>query len=202
ITPYHGRHQSCPACLVAGTKAGTILTVKVLIEQDQISPVRISLEFLGASVDRAPSIFVTREGADQAPGDFLSDPVQVHHLPRCGRALDLKIVAVILVKLQQRPDDHRVYREPDRASPVRVAAEETGARLCRFVGSLVFLSENRESIRMLEVPAGKRANPVRAKKSVFRQQSPEDFPQSSFVDNGKKPAAAISWFVETGYVIS
>jgi hypothetical protein len=41
-----------PACLVAGPEAGSIVTVEVFVEEQQISPVRILLKFPRSSVDR------------------------------------------------------------------------------------------------------------------------------------------------------
>ncbi len=42
-----------PTGLVAGAEAGPVVPVEVLVEEDQVTPVRILLELRGASVDRA-----------------------------------------------------------------------------------------------------------------------------------------------------
>ena len=49
-----------------------------------------------------------------------------HAAARAGRALDLEVVAVVVVELLQRLDQQVVDREPDRAAPVGVAAEQPG----------------------------------------------------------------------------
>ena len=68
---------------------------------------------------------------------------------RAGRALDLEVVAVVEVELQQRPDDQRVDRHPDRPAPVGVAAEHAGVRLGRQVVDAVLLAADVEDVRVL-----------------------------------------------------
>src|SRR5262245_21679731 len=59
------RHQTGPAGLVAGAEAGAVVAVEVLVKEDQVAPVRVALELLGAAVDRPPSLPVAREDADE-----------------------------------------------------------------------------------------------------------------------------------------
>ena len=63
----------------------------------------------------------------------IGDLVQRQILARAGRALDREVVAVVVVELLERLDDQVVDREPDRAAPVRVAAEQAAVRLGRLV---------------------------------------------------------------------
>jgi hypothetical protein len=49
------RDDTGPAGLVAGPKARAVVSVKILVEQNVIPPVRIGLEFLRAAVNRTPS---------------------------------------------------------------------------------------------------------------------------------------------------
>ena len=42
---------------------------------------------------------------------------------RAGRTLDLKFIAVVVMKLLQRFDDQEIHREPDGAAPIGIAAE-------------------------------------------------------------------------------
>src|SRR5688572_31262528 len=60
---------------------------------------------------------------------FRSDLVDRAQPAGAGRALHAEVVAVVVMKLLQRLDDEVVHREPDRAAPVRVAAEQAGVRL-------------------------------------------------------------------------
>ena len=48
-----------------------------------------------------------------------------------GRALDLEVVAVVVVELLQRLDDQVVDRQPDRPAPVGVAAEQAATSIRR-----------------------------------------------------------------------
>ena len=58
----HGsRYDSRPACLVAGAKPSPVIAVKILVEQDQVAPVRIVLKLLGAAVDRSAAFSIARE---------------------------------------------------------------------------------------------------------------------------------------------
>src|SRR5262245_62125362 len=45
-----------PSGLMAGAQAGAVVAVEVLVEQDQIAPVRVVLEFLRPAVDRPAAI--------------------------------------------------------------------------------------------------------------------------------------------------
>jgi len=40
------RHDTGPARLVAGAKAGAVVAVEILVEQDMVAPVRVVLELL------------------------------------------------------------------------------------------------------------------------------------------------------------
>src|SRR5262245_24463913 len=69
----HTGDHAGPARLVARADAGAIVAVKVLVEEDQIPPVRIFLELRGATVDRAAAIGATDEDADHAPRELVRD---------------------------------------------------------------------------------------------------------------------------------
>src|SRR5205085_2318909 len=47
------RHQAAPAGLVRGAESCAVFTVEVFVEEQQIAPVWIVLEFASRSVDRA-----------------------------------------------------------------------------------------------------------------------------------------------------
>src|SRR5262245_29233767 len=52
-----------PAGLMARAEAGAVVAVEVLVEQDEIAPVRILLELRAPSVDRPPPILAPQEDA-------------------------------------------------------------------------------------------------------------------------------------------
>ena len=47
--------HSCPACLVARAKPGSIVAVEVFVEEDVVAPVGVSLELLRAAIDGSPA---------------------------------------------------------------------------------------------------------------------------------------------------
>ena len=59
------RDEPGPAGLVAGAEPGAVVAVEVLVEEDQVAPVRIVLELRRAAVDRPPPIGVAQERAGQ-----------------------------------------------------------------------------------------------------------------------------------------
>src|SRR3954447_26038393 len=74
----HARDHAGPARLVARTDAGAVVTVEVLVEEDQVPPVRVLLELRGAAVGRTMAVAVPHEDADQAAGDLMRDLCQRH----------------------------------------------------------------------------------------------------------------------------
>ena len=74
-------------------------------------------------MQRSLSVLVLHEDPAQPPAELACDVIEGHELARSGRALDLEVVAVVVVKLLQRLDQQIVRGKPDRSAPVRVAAE-------------------------------------------------------------------------------
>jgi hypothetical protein len=58
----HGR----PARLMAGTNTAAVITVEILVKQDQIAPVGIVLEELNISIERPAAISATAEQIHQS----------------------------------------------------------------------------------------------------------------------------------------
>ena len=65
-------------------------------------------------------------------------------MPGTGRTLHLEIIAEIVMELLQRLDHQEIHRKPDRAAPVRVAAEQSGRRLGRLVVDAVLVAVDAE----------------------------------------------------------
>src|SRR5262245_11153598 len=70
-----------PAGLVTRAEPRSVVAVEVLVEEDEISPVRILPELLGAAVHRPPALRVSQEDARESTGDFFGNLVQVHPSP-------------------------------------------------------------------------------------------------------------------------
>ncbi len=105
--------------------------MEVLIELNQVPPVRVLLQFACATVHRPPSGGVPQENAGQPAADFLRNLVQVHLLSAARWTLDGKAIAVIAVILQQRTNEQRIDGHPNRSAPIRIAAEHAGVGLAR-----------------------------------------------------------------------
>jgi hypothetical protein len=59
------RHESSPACLVAGANSGAVISVKVLIKQEMVPPLGIPLKERFSAEHRAPSFGIAKKNADQ-----------------------------------------------------------------------------------------------------------------------------------------
>jgi hypothetical protein len=66
--------------LVAGAKTGAIVTMEVLVEENVITPVRIILKLLRATIYGAPAVLTTHEYARYTPGELTADLEQVHEV--------------------------------------------------------------------------------------------------------------------------
>src|SRR5262245_38150807 len=108
---------------MAGAEPGPIVAMEVLVEQNEIAPVRILLEFPGSSINRTPSLSVAQKDAGQAPAQFLSNLIEGHLLPRTGGTFNFEIIPVKGVIVQQCPDNEAIDGNPDGSTPVGVAAE-------------------------------------------------------------------------------
>src|SRR5688572_30259494 len=71
----HRGHESGPPGLVAGTEAGAVVAVEILMEQQQIAPVGIGLERLLAAEHGAAPVRPAFPDRDHPPSDFLGDLV-------------------------------------------------------------------------------------------------------------------------------
>src|SRR5262245_13397602 len=118
---------------MAGPDAGAFVSVEVLVEQDQVTPVWIVLKLLGAPEDGAPAGAIVQEDPGEAPRELGGHLPQVQFPTRARRALDGETLAVEVVELLERLDEQIVHGEPDRAAPIRVAAEETTGGFGRLV---------------------------------------------------------------------
>src|SRR5262249_31511457 len=63
-------NQSGPPGLMTGADAGTVVAVKILVEQQMVPPMRIGLELLRATKDRPASCTIAQENASQPVGNF------------------------------------------------------------------------------------------------------------------------------------
>src|SRR5690349_16031117 len=116
------RDQGGPAGLMAGTDAGAVVAVKIFVERDEIAPMIITLEFFRAAEDRPASGVVAQEDSRQTLRNLAGHIPKVRQLARTRGAFDFIIVAQKKVKLLQRLDEQVIDREPDRSTPIGIAA--------------------------------------------------------------------------------
>ena len=115
---------------------------------------RVVLELARAAEDRPPAVL--RRAGRCCSSRRLSSSATSYRFIRLPEPVGhsiVNVVAVVAVVLQQRPDDQRVDRHPDRAAPVRVAAEHAAVGLGGQVGDAEFLAADIEHVRMLGVVA-------------------------------------------------
>lgn len=166
------RHQTTPSSLMTRPKAPPIIPMEELIEPDIVPEVRVKVQLVVPSVRRAPVLAVPREDMYDAVLDLLRHAEEVHELARACGALDLDVVAVVLIKPLQALDEQEVHRQPytsinitslarhekkertDRPTPVRVPAKHARVRVARPVIDLVPLSMNIHPPRLILMPLG------------------------------------------------
>src|SRR6476660_5689738 len=97
-----GGDQSGPARLVAGAEPRAVVTVTILVKQDQIAPVRIFLKLGRPAVARPVPLGIAQKSAREPADKLLRHFEQRHVSPRTRWALDRKLIAVESVKIDQR----------------------------------------------------------------------------------------------------
>src|SRR5262245_56059024 len=111
------------------------VAVKVLVKQDQVSPVRIGLKFLDTAIDGSATFLVLKEDPRQPPRNLGRNFPQSHHMTRARGTFDLVLFTEVVVILLQRLDYKIVDGKPDGASPVRVSSKQSGTRFGGLVAN-------------------------------------------------------------------
>src|SRR5262249_14867195 len=137
------------------------VAVEVLVKEYEILEVRVGREARRIPVARATSGLVAQEQRRQARADRPRHLAQREALSGSGRILDREAVAIEVVVALERLHQEEVEREPDRAAPVGVAAEQAGPRLRGCVLHAMFGAADAEDVGVLLVVARHRANAVR-----------------------------------------
>src|SRR5262249_45836827 len=115
--------QRTPPGLMARPQAVSVLTVKVLVEQQQVTPGGVVLEQGVIAVDRAPTTGVPYEETREAMREFHRHLPERPHRAGARGALDAELLPEVVVEPLQRLDQQEVERQPDGPAPVRVASE-------------------------------------------------------------------------------
>src|SRR5512145_334175 len=122
-----------PPRLVAGPDASTVVPVKVLVEQEQIPPVRVVLEGLRPAEDRSAAVGVPEEDPGEPARQLGGHLPQVQPAVGSGGERHRQLVSVEVVEALQRLDEQVVHGKPDRTAPVGIAPEEAAGGLRRLV---------------------------------------------------------------------
>src|SRR5215218_3573113 len=90
-----------PAGLMTGADARAVVAVEVLVKEDVVAPVRVSLHHFGVAEDRATAIGSAQEDRNQAARKIIGDLVEGKMLARAGRILHQEIVAKATMQVEQ-----------------------------------------------------------------------------------------------------
>src|SRR5579859_7298211 len=98
-------------------------------------------------------------------------------------------------------DQKKVYREPDGAAPVGVAAEKAGGRFRRLVINLVIYAGHVQHIRMFTVITRKSANAMRREELIFIEHHGKNALELFAVSNGKQAALFVARRLHARHVL-
>ena len=143
--------------MMAGAESLTGFAVKIFVKEHKVAPVRVVGEARVAAVTRAAPAGVGEKDAGEARAKFKGNLTEVHHVPRSSGAFDLEAVSIEMVVAFEGLDDEEVYREPDRPTPVRVAAEEASSGFAGVIVDAVLDSTSVDDIRIILVKLRNRA---------------------------------------------
>src|SRR3974390_119374 len=150
---------------MACANSGAVVAVEVFIEENQISPVRVLLEFLGFTENRPHSV-LARKNTDQTVREFGADLLQVHKLTGASGTFDFEIGPDIAIPAIESVDQHEVHGEPDRTAPVGVASKHSGRGFGWVIVHGEGLVGKGETVWFILVAARQRANAIVAEKFV------------------------------------
>jgi len=149
--------QSGPTGLMARAESLAGFAMKIFVKEHKVAPERVVSEARVAAVARAAPAGVGEKDAGQAGAKFKGDLTEVHHAPRSGWAFDLEAVSIEMVVAFEGLEDEEVYREPDRPTPVRVAAEDASSGFAGVIVDTVLDSTSVDDIRIILVKLRKGA---------------------------------------------
>src|SRR6266511_1600191 len=166
--------QGRPSRLMAGADSAAGVAVEVLVEEDEVAPVRVPREPGVAAVARARAAPLRQEAARQPFGDLPGDLGEVQQPSGAYGAFDLQPAAVEVVIALERLDEEVVDREPDRTAPVGDASEDPGRAFGGVIIDAMLHAPDPEHVRLLRVNAGNRPDAVGRQELFLVEQVPED----------------------------
>src|SRR5437667_2735950 len=106
----HFRDQPCPAGLMAGSVAASVIAVEIFMEEQELVPLRVTLEFFVGAKDRTAAFAVLQEDRDEPFRQIQRHfPERLHPAGSRG-ALHFEVIPKIVVELLQQFDHQEVDR--------------------------------------------------------------------------------------------
>src|SRR5215475_10316899 len=100
------------------TDSGTDVTVKILVEQNIVSPVRIFLELLRSAINWTLAVFISCKNPDHTVGYLFRHFRQCHAAAGAIRKVNAKTRPIRFAKFSKRLDHQKRSRKPYRPSPI------------------------------------------------------------------------------------
>src|SRR5207248_5093166 len=105
---------------------------------------------------------------------------------------DFEVVAQVMMKFLQRLNEKIVHREPNGATPVRIASEQACAGFTRLILDAIGSSVHAENVRPLLMSTRQRPNPKWREEFVLIQHELEHAAKLIAVDDREQPALALA----------
>ena len=112
-----------PSGLMAGPEALAGVAVEVLVKQEKIAPVGVLRETRVCPVANPAALVVRAKDPPQPGSQFTSRFLQIYPPARAGWTFNAQSIAVEMVVTLQGFHQQVIYREPDWAAPVGIAAK-------------------------------------------------------------------------------
>src|SRR5436309_14495666 len=95
---------------MARAQAGAVVTVEILVEQDEVTPVRVILKLLRSAIDGTPALAVPEEDSNQAVRDLSGHLIKVHTPPYAAPTFNGKNTDQLGVIIHQGTDEQSTDR--------------------------------------------------------------------------------------------
>jgi hypothetical protein len=126
------------------------------------------------TVCRSFSVQTNSKYPNEATLDFLGYMIEMHEVTAACRTFDYKVVTVVLMEALQGFNEEKIGGEPDRATPVGIAAKHARMRIAGPVSNSKFFTIDSHGEGMVFVVLGKRTDTVIAQEFRFVQHPLQD----------------------------
>src|SRR5579862_2892380 len=106
---------------MTGAESLARVAMEELVEEDEVTPSGIRRISCIGSVDRASAVLIREEDRDESALDLVRDFSECAVGAGAGGTLDFERFTVEVVVALEGFDQQVIEREPDRATPIRVA---------------------------------------------------------------------------------